>query len=48
MFCIFSYVMKPLRDTNSEPGSPVVKFDSRNLSNRDLVDIKSLIKVRIH
>ena len=37
--------MKPVRDTNSEPGSPVVKFayDSRNLSNRDLGDTKSLI-----
>ena len=26
MFSIFTYVMKPVRDTNSEPGLPVGKL----------------------
>ena len=26
MFCIFTHDMKPIRDTNSEPGLPVGKL----------------------
>ena len=50
MFSIFTHVMRPVRDTNSEPGLPVMQLECRwvNLLYSVLCVISLFLKIPTH
>ena len=39
MFSIFTHVMKPVRDTNTEPGLPVIRTDEKVLGKKNIPNL---------
>ena len=39
MFSIFTQVMKPVRNTNNEPGLPVIRTDEKVLGDKNIPNL---------